>query len=158
MQKITPYLWFDSHAEEAATFYTSLFDNSRITNIARFNEGGPGIPGSAMNVNFVLDGQEFIALNGGPQFQFTEAISMFVNCRDQDEVNRLWDALTADGGEPGPCGWLKDKYGLSWQIIPAQMMELIGGPDPEAAGRAMQAMLQMQKIDVAALQRAYDGE
>jgi predicted 3-demethylubiquinone-9 3-methyltransferase (glyoxalase superfamily) len=157
VQKITPFLWFNAEAEEAATFYTSLFDNSRITNVARYGEGGPGRPGSAMIVNFQLAGQELTALNGGPGHPFTDAISLYVDCRDQAEVNRLWDALTADGGEPGPCGWLKDRYGLSWQIIPARLPELIGGPDPEKAGRAMQAMLQMQKIDVAALERAYNG-
>jgi predicted 3-demethylubiquinone-9 3-methyltransferase (glyoxalase superfamily) len=156
MQKIIPFLWFDNQAEEAAEFYTSVFKNSRITNVARYGEAGPGPAGSAMTVNFQLEGQDFIALSGGPDHEFTDAISFFVNCETQAEVDELWDRLTAGGGEPGPCGWLKDKYGVSWQIIPAALMELVGGSDPEGSARAMQAMLQMQKIDVAALRRAYD--
>lgn len=157
MQKITTFLWFDNQAEAAASFYTSLFKNSKITDVARYGEGSPGQPGSAMTVNFELDGQEFIALNGGPEFGFTEAISLFVTCEDQAEVDRLWSMLTSDGGEESQCGWLKDKYGLSWQIVPANLGKYIGGPDPAGAQRAIQAMLQMKKLDIAALQRAYEG-
>jgi len=158
MQKITTFLWFKDQAEQAASFYTSIFKNSRITNVSRYGEGGPGQPGSAMIVNFELDGQEFMALNGGPEFKFTEAISLFVDCADQAEVDRLWAKLTADGGEESMCGWLKDKYGLSWQIVPSDLGKYIGGPDPAGAQRAMQAMLQMRKLDLAALQRAYEGK
>jgi predicted 3-demethylubiquinone-9 3-methyltransferase (glyoxalase superfamily) len=157
MQKITPYLWFDDQAEEAAKFYTSIFKDSRITNVARYGEAGPGPVGSVLTVNFQLEGQDFVALNGGPPFKFTEAISLCVSCENQEEVDEFWDKLTADGGEPGPCGWLKDKYGLSWQIIPKALMEYLGSPDREKAERATRAMLQMQKIDVAAIKRAYDG-
>jgi predicted 3-demethylubiquinone-9 3-methyltransferase (glyoxalase superfamily) len=158
MQKITTFLWFDDQAETAANFYTSIFKNSKITNVARYGEGDPGEPGSAMIVNFEIDGQEFMAMNGGPQFKFTEAVSLFVNCEDQAEVDRLWAKLTADGGEESQCGWLKDKYGLSWQIIPSDLGKYLGGSDPAGAQRAMQAMLQMRKLDIAALQRAYEGQ
>jgi predicted 3-demethylubiquinone-9 3-methyltransferase (glyoxalase superfamily) len=154
MQKIVTYLWFDNQAEEAAQFYTSLFGNSEVSGVLRTTEPGPGPAGSVLVVNFTLDGQEFIALNGGPQFQFTEAISLFVNCDSQEEVDRLWDALIRDGGEPSMCGWLKDRYGLSWQIIPTRLMELMNDPNPAKAAAATQAMLQMQKIDVPALEEA----
>ena len=150
MQKIVTYLWFDNQAEEAARYYTSIFKNSRITHISR---SGP--EGSAMSVNFELEGQQFIALNGGPRFKFSEAISLFVNCQTQKEVDDLWGKLT-DGGEEGQCGWLKDKYGLSWQIVPTALMELMGGPDPARTGRVVQAMLGMKKLDIAGLKRAFD--
>lgn len=156
MQKIIPFFWFDDQAEQAASFYTSLFKNSKITNVTRYGEGGPGQPGSAMTVNFELDGQEFSALNGGPQFKFTEAISLAVKCENQDEIDRLWAALTTNGGAESQCGWLKDKYGLSWQIVPNDLGKYIGGPDPAGAQRATQAMLQMKKLDLAVLQRAYE--
>jgi predicted 3-demethylubiquinone-9 3-methyltransferase (glyoxalase superfamily) len=157
MQKITPFLWFDNQAEEAINFYISIFKNSRIVDSSRYGEGGPAPAGQLMTATFVLDGQQFMALNAGPQFKFNEAISMFVNCENQAEVDELWAKLT-EGGEESQCGWLKDKYGLSWQIIPKQLGELMGDPDPEKAGRVMQAMLQMQKIDVAKLQQAYAGK
>lgn len=157
MQKITTYLWFDGAAEQAAEYYTTLFPDSRITHIARYGKAGPGAEGSAMIVNFVLAGQEFIALNGGPHFRFNEAISLFVTCEDQQEVDRLWDRLASDGGAPSMCGWLKDRWGLSWQIIPKALMELMSDPDPARSGRVMQAMLGMQKIDVAALRAAHAG-
>jgi predicted 3-demethylubiquinone-9 3-methyltransferase (glyoxalase superfamily) len=157
MQKIVTYLWFDSQAEEAAELYTSLFENSRITQVQRYGDVGPGPAGTAMMVGFELAGQEFLALNGGPQYKFTEAVSLFVKCKDQKEVNRLWAALTK-GGEEQPCGWLKDRFGLSWQIIPDALPRLMGDPDPEKAGRVMQAMLQMRKIDLAGLERAYAGK
>jgi len=156
MQKIVTFLWFDHQAEEAANFYTSLFNDSKVTSVARYGKGGPGTEGSVMTVNFRLEGQEFIALNGGPHFKFTEAISLFVNCETQEEVDRLWARLT-EGGEEGPCGWLKDKYGLSWQIVPTALMELMRDPDPEKAARVTQAMLRMKKIDTDALRRAYEG-
>jgi predicted 3-demethylubiquinone-9 3-methyltransferase (glyoxalase superfamily) len=164
-QKIVPYLWFDKEAEEAATLYVDLFKarpgtpagESKVIEVNRYTEAGPGEPGSAMVVSFELEGQEFIALNGGPQFTFTEAFSVFVRCESQEEVDYFWDALTADGGEESQCGWLKDRFGLSWQIIPNRLMELIGDPDPGRAQRAMQAMLQMQKIDVAEIERAADA-
>ena len=150
MKKITPFLWFDTQAEEAMNFYVSVFKNSKVNNVSR------GPDGKAFTVSFELDGQEFIGLNAGPQFKFNEAISMFVNCENQAEVDELWAKLTADGGEESMCGWLKDKYGLSWQIIPKALGELMGDPDPVKAQRVMQAMLQMKKIDVAGLQQAYD--
>ena len=145
MPTITPFLWFNGQAEEAANFYTSLFKNSKITST------------SSMMLTFELNGQPFMALNGGPAFKFTEAISLFVNCDNQQEVDALWDKLSA-GGATSQCGWLKDKYGLSWQIIPQALGELMGDPDPEKSGRVMQAMLQMTKIDIATLQRAHQGE
>ncbi|MDX1992891.1 MAG: VOC family protein [bacterium] len=155
-QKITTYLWFNNNAEEAINFYTSIFPNSAILNVARYPEGGPGQPGMVMSATFQLEGQTFMALNGGPQFQFTEAISLFVHCQTQAEVDHYWEKLT-EGGEEQPCGWLKDKFGLSWQIIPSALMELMGDPNPAKAQAVMQAMLQMRKIEVAELQRAYDA-
>jgi predicted 3-demethylubiquinone-9 3-methyltransferase (glyoxalase superfamily) len=150
MQKITPFLWFDSQAEEAMNFYLSVFKNSKVLSVNRSGEGGP-----VMSVTFELDGQEFMALNAGPQFKFTEAISFFVNCETQHEVDELWAKLT-EGGEEGRCGWLKDKYGLSWQIIPTALGEMLNDKDPAKAKRVMDAMLQMSKIDVGALTRAYE--
>jgi predicted 3-demethylubiquinone-9 3-methyltransferase (glyoxalase superfamily) len=152
-QKIDPFLWFDGNAEEAATFYVSLFDDSEITSIARYPEGAPGQAGSVMTVNFTLAGQPFIALNGGPELTFSAATSFFVHCEDQDEVDRLWDAL-ADGGEPQNCGWVTDRFGVTWQIIPDRLMELIGDPDTGRSSRAMQAMLQMVKIEIKPLEDA----
>ncbi len=154
MQKITPFLWFDDQAEEAANFYVSIFKNSKIVNIARYGEAGPGPAGTVMTVAFELNGQEFTALNGGPEFKFTEAISFFVNCESQQEVDELWEKLS-ERGEEGPCGWLKDKYGLSWQIVPTVLGELLNDPNPAKAQRVMKAMLQMQKIDIAGLKQAY---
>jgi predicted 3-demethylubiquinone-9 3-methyltransferase (glyoxalase superfamily) len=156
MQKIVSYLWFDNQAEEAAELYTSLFDNSRIVNVTRYGDAGPGPAGTAMMVAFELAGQEFLALNGGPQYKFTEAVSLFVKSKDQKEVDRLWKKLT-EGGQEQPCGWLKDRFGLSWQIIPDALTRLMSDPDPEKAGRVVQAMLQMTKIDVAGLEKAYAG-
>ena len=156
LQKIVPFLWFNDQAEEAATLYTSLFDNSRVLEISRYAEGSPGPAGQVMTVSFELEGQRFTALNGGPQFPFTEAISFFVHCEDQAEVDRLWDALTANGGQESMCGWLRDRFGVSWQIIPSALMRLMSDPDRERAGAVMQAMLQMHKIEVAILQAAYD--
>jgi predicted 3-demethylubiquinone-9 3-methyltransferase (glyoxalase superfamily) len=150
MQKISPFLWFDNQAEEAANFYVSIFKNSRVLSIM------PGPNGKAMGVSFELDGQEFKALNGGPQFKFTEAISLFVNCETQAEVDELWQKLTAGGGKPSRCGWLKDKYGLSWQIVPTVLGEMLGSKDRTKAMNAMNAMLQMDKLDIAKLQAAYD--
>ena len=153
MQKITPCLWFDTQAEEAATFYTSIFKNSRIREVARYGEAGPGPEGSVMTVSFELDGQEFVALNGGPEFTFNEAISFQVSCETQDEVDEFWSRLS-EGGEEGPCGWLRDRYGVAWQIIPARLTELLSDPDPERSQRAMGAMLGMKKIDIATLEKA----
>jgi predicted 3-demethylubiquinone-9 3-methyltransferase (glyoxalase superfamily) len=158
MPNISPFLWFDSQAEEAATHYTSVFPNSKITNVSRYGVAGPGPEGSVMTVEFELDGQPFTALNGGPEhFSFNESISFTVDCKDQAEVDAYWDKLTADGGEPGPCGWLKDKFGLSWQIVPRALPRLLSDPDPEKSHRVMQAMLQMSKIDVKALEDAARG-
>lgn len=157
MNKISPFLWFDTQAEEAARFYVSLFDNSRVGRITRYGEGGPGPAGSVMTVEFELEGQSYVALNGGPQFQFNEAVSFSVNCESQEEVDRYWDALTADGGQPGPCGWLEDKYGLSWQINPRILGQLLADPDRAKAKRVMDAMCQMSKIDIPALERAAAG-
>jgi predicted 3-demethylubiquinone-9 3-methyltransferase (glyoxalase superfamily) len=157
MTSITPFLWFDHQAEEAAAFYVSVFPDSRITGISRYAPGGRGEEGKVMTVAFELGGKPFIALNGGPYFQFTEAVSFSVSCKDQQEIDAYWDKLTADGGAPGQCGWLKDRFGLSWQIVPEAMPELVGGPDPEAAGRATQAMLKMTKLDIEALRRARAG-
>ena len=156
MPKITPFLWFDNQAEEAANFYVSIFKNSKIVNVSRYGEAGPGPKGSAMTVVFQLDGQEFIALNGGPHFKFTEAISFSVDCKTQQEVDEYWEKLSA-GGKPGQCAWLKDKYGLSWQIVPSILGQLLGDKDPQKSKRAMEAMLKMTKLDIAALQRAYEG-
>ena len=153
MQKIITYLWFDNQAEEAARYYTSIFGNSKILSISRYPEGGPAPAGQVMNVKFQLEGQEFLALNGGPHFPFTEAISLLVNCEGQAEVDALWDRLS-EGGEPGRCGWLKDRYGLSWQIIPTALVELIGDADPGRSQRAVQAMLGMGRIDIDQLREA----
>lgn len=155
MQKITPFFWFDGNAEEAAGFYVSVFQNSRITDVSRYGEGGPGPSGSAMSVSFQLEGQEFHALNGGAQFKFTPAISLFVSCTTQEEVDRLWGKLT-EGGSEQPCGWLTDKYGLSWQIIPTVLGGLLRDKDPKRASAAMQAMLKMSRIDIDALKAAAD--
>jgi predicted 3-demethylubiquinone-9 3-methyltransferase (glyoxalase superfamily) len=157
MQKITPFLWFDAQAEDAARFYVSVFRNSKIGAIARYGDAGPGPKGQVMTIGFELDGVQFTALNGGPQFKFTEAISLQVDCADQAEIDELWEKLAADGGAPGPCGWLKDRFGLSWQIVPANMGQLVGGDDPAKAARAMRAMMQMGKLDIAALERAREG-
>lgn len=156
MQKITPCLWFDNNVEEAVNFYTSIFKNSKIGKIARYGDAGPGPNGSVMVVSFTLDGQEFTALNGGPLFKFTEAISFVVNCETQEELDHYWAKLTA-GGKEVQCGWLKDKFGLSWQIVPTILPKLASDPDPAKSQRVMQAMMQMVKMDIAALQRAYDG-
>jgi predicted 3-demethylubiquinone-9 3-methyltransferase (glyoxalase superfamily) len=156
VQKITPFLWFDNQAEEAMNFYTSIFKNAKIGNVSRYGEGGPGPKGSVMVASFELDGMHFTALNGGPQFKFTEAISFYVSCESQDEVDHYWDKLS-EGGQTQRCGWLKDKFGVSWQIIPSALPKLMGDPDRAKAGRVMQAMLQMKKIEVAKLQQAYDG-
>ena len=153
MQKITPFLWFDNQAEEAMNFYTSIFKNSKAGSVTRYGEGGPGPAGTAMTASFQLEGLEFTALNGGPQYKFTEAISLLVDCKSQEEVDYLWKKLS-EGGEEGPCGWLKDKFGVSWQIIPTALSKLLSDPDAEKAGRVMQAMLQMKKIDIAALEQA----
>jgi predicted 3-demethylubiquinone-9 3-methyltransferase (glyoxalase superfamily) len=155
-QKITTYLWFNDNAEEAANFYVSTFKNSKILNVSRYGEAGPGPKGTAMNVIFELEGQQFMALNGGPHFKFTEAISLFVSCDTQEEVDELWTKLTSGGGAPSQCGWLKDRYGLSWQIIPTALMELMGDKDPAKAKRVMEAMLKMSKIDIGKLQAAYN--
>lgn len=157
MPKITPFLWFDHQAEEAANLYVSIFKNSKVTSITRYGEAGPGPKGTAMTVQFRLDGQEFIALNGGPHFTFNESISFSVDCKTQEEVDEYWTKLTADGGEEGPCGWLKDRFGLSWQINPSILGKMLSDPDPQKAKRTMEAMLKMKKIDIAELQRAYDG-
>jgi predicted 3-demethylubiquinone-9 3-methyltransferase (glyoxalase superfamily) len=155
MQKITPFLWFDNQAEEAAKFYVSIFKNSKILGVTRYGEGGPGPQGSVMTVTFELGGQRFIALNGGPHFKFTEAISFSVDCKTQEEVDEFWRRLS-EGGEEGQCGWLKDKYGLSWQINPTILGEMLGDPDREKSKRVMRAMLKMKKIDIARLRQAYD--
>jgi predicted 3-demethylubiquinone-9 3-methyltransferase (glyoxalase superfamily) len=157
MQKISPFLWFNDQAEEAANFYTSLFDDAEVTSVSRYPEGSPGPAGQVMSVTFRLAGQEILALNGGPEFQFTEAISLYVHCKDQDEVDRLWSQLT-EGGEESQCGWLKDRFGLSWQIIPDRLGELLGDSDPGRAQRAMQAMLQMQKIEIKTLEDAANAD
>ena len=156
MPSISPFLWFDDQAEQAAQRYVEIFPGSRITEVARYPEGAPQA-GTALTVSFVLDGLEVTALNGGPQYQFTEAFSMQVSVPDQAETDRVWDALIADGGEPGRCGWLKDRWGLSWQVVPTALSELLSDPDPGRAGRAMQAMMSMDKIDVAALHAAADA-
>jgi predicted 3-demethylubiquinone-9 3-methyltransferase (glyoxalase superfamily) len=153
MQKITPFLWFDTEGEDAAKFYTSVFPNSKIGEIARYGSAGPRPVGTVMTVSFELDGQRFVALNGGPEFAFSEAVSFLVNCDTQDEVDSYWSALS-EGGEEGPCGWLKDKFGLSWQIVPNRLPELLADPDRERAQRVMEAMLKMRKIEVDELERA----
>ncbi len=153
MKEITPCLWFDTEGEDAAKFYTSVFPNSRIVDVARYGSAGPRPEGTVMTVSFELNGQKYLALNGGPEFTFNEAISLQVSCEDQDEVDAFWSKLSEDG-EEGPCGWLKDKYGLSWQIIPTALPELLSDPDPEVSQRVMAAMLEMRKIDVEGLERA----
>jgi len=149
-------LWFDGQAEEAAEYYTSIFANSKIGRIGRYTEAGPGPAGSVMVVAFELDGHRFVALNGGPEFTFNEAISFQIPCRDQDELDYYWSRLS-EGGEEGPCGWLKDKYGVSWQVFPAVLIDMIGDPDPEKAKRTSEAMFTMSKLDLAALRKAYEG-
>ena len=155
--KITPFLWFDHQAEEAAEFYVSIFPNSAIGKIARYTDAGPGPKGSAMTVAFQLDGQQFTALNGGPIFKFTEAISFVVHCETQQEVDELWERLS-QGGQPGQCGWLKDKFGLSWQIVPIALMEMVQDKNPARVERVMKAMMQMKKLDIAGLEKAYRQE
>jgi predicted 3-demethylubiquinone-9 3-methyltransferase (glyoxalase superfamily) len=154
MQKITPCLWFDTEGEQAAELYTSLFENSRILDVSRYGEAGPREAGLAMTVSFELEGQEFVALNGGPDYKFNEAVSFQIQCEGQEEVDRFWNALTADGGQEGPCGWCKDKFGVSWQIIPTALPQLLQDPDPEKSKKAMEAMLQMKKIDIEAIRTA----
>ncbi len=156
-QKITPFLWFDHEAEEATRFYASLFADSSILSVSRYGEGAPLPAGTAFVIDLVLGGTAFRAMNAGPGHPFTDAISLSVDAPGQDEIDRLWDALTADGGTPGPCGWLTDRWGLSWQIVPPVLSELLGGPDPAGAARAMQAMLGMTKLDIGVLQAAYAG-
>ena len=154
MQKITPFLWFDDKAEEAMNFYVSIFKNSKRGRVSRYGEAGPGPMGTVMVATFQLEGQDFIALNGGPHFKFTEAISLVVNCDTQEEVDGFWEKLS-EGGSRGQCGWLKDKYGLSWQIVPTALGELMSDPDPEKSKRVMQSMLQMKKLDIKGLRQAY---
>jgi predicted 3-demethylubiquinone-9 3-methyltransferase (glyoxalase superfamily) len=153
---ITPCLWFDDRAEEAAQFYTSLFDDSHIDEISRYGEGGPKPAGTALTVAFTLQGRPFTALNGGPEFTFNEAVSFQIGCVDQDEVDRYWSALLDSGGEEGQCGWIKDRFGVWWQVVPNEMLAILGDPDPDRAKRAMNAMFAMKKLDVAALRRAAD--
>lgn len=161
MQKISPFLWFNDQAEEAVNLYVSIFKNSKIKNITRYNDEGAKVSGmssgTAMTIAFEIEGENFTALNGGPIFKFTEAVSFVVNCEDQAEINELWNKLTADGGQESQCGWLKDKFGLSWQIVPKAMGEIMGGPNKEGAARAMHEMLQMKKIDIEVLRKAYEG-
>lgn len=157
VQKITPYLWFENQAEEAIQLYLSIFNDSRIVSATRFGDAGPGPAGSLMSATFELEGQRFMALNGGPHFKFSEAISFFVNCETQAEIDELWTKLTADGGEEGRCGWLKDKFGVSWQIVPSVLGELMNDKDAGKSGRVMQAMFQMNKLDIERLKQAYDG-
>ena len=158
MLKITPFLWFDNNAEEAIKFYTSIFKNSRVGNISRYGDAGPGPKGSVMTATFQIEGQEFMVLNGGPHFKFTPAISLFVNCETQEEVDEIWNKFLSAGGKADQCGWLTDKYGLSWQIIPKALGEMLSDPDPEKSQRVMKAMMQMVKIDIAGLKRAYEGQ
>jgi predicted 3-demethylubiquinone-9 3-methyltransferase (glyoxalase superfamily) len=153
MNRITPFLWFDGQAEEAALFYTSIFQNSRIVNLTRYGEAGPGRPGSVLTVDFELDGQPMVALNGGPEFHFTEAVSLSIACADQAEVDHFWTALS-QGGEEGQCGWLKDRYGLSWQVVPTVLGALMGTPDPEKAKRVTEALMKMKKIVIRDLEDA----
>ena len=155
MPTITPNLWFDTQGLEAAEYYVSIFPNSKVTNVTYYNDAGPGPAGTVLTVDFVLDGQEFTAINGGPEFTFTEAISLLINCADQEEVDYYWDKLT-EGGQEVQCGWVKDRYGLSWQVCPVGMIELLQDPDPERSARAMRAMFGMKKLDIAALQAAAD--
>jgi predicted 3-demethylubiquinone-9 3-methyltransferase (glyoxalase superfamily) len=157
MQKISPFLWFDGKAEEAANFYVAIFKNSKIANVMHYGEAGPGPKGSVMGVTFQLDGQEFMAINGGPQFTFSPAISFFVKCETQAEIDRFWDKLLAGGGKTQQCGWLTDKYGVTWQIVPTILGELLQSKDAEKSQRAMRAMMQMVKLDIAALKKAFEG-
>jgi predicted 3-demethylubiquinone-9 3-methyltransferase (glyoxalase superfamily) len=158
VSKIAPCLWFDGQAEEAAKFYTSIFPDSRIDRVSRSPADTPSGPeGTVLTADFTIAGQQFIGLNGGPEFKFSEAISFSIDCKDQAEVDRYWDALQADGGEPSVCGWLKDRFGVSWQVVPRRLTELLNGSDPDGARRAMEAMLQMTKIEVAKLEEAYEG-
>ena len=157
MQKITPFLWFDGKAEEAVKLYTSIFKNSKITSIKYWGEGSPFPKDQVMTATFVLDGQEFFAFDAGPQFKFTEAISFYVNCETQEEIDHFWNKLTADGGQESMCGWLKDKFGVSWQIVPPVLPKMLGDSDKAKAGRAMQAMMKMKKIIIADLEKAYGG-
>ncbi len=158
MQKITPMLWFDTQAEEAANFYVSIFKDSKIINCSRYGDTGPGPKGSVMVAEFELNGQKFTALNGGPTFKFTEAISLVVNCESQEEVDYFWEKLTSDGGQEVECGWVKDKYGLSWQVTPNRLMEYLKDKDQEKVDRVMAAMMKMKKLDIATLDRAYEGQ
>jgi predicted 3-demethylubiquinone-9 3-methyltransferase (glyoxalase superfamily) len=157
MQKITPFLWFDGKAEEAMNFYTSIFENSKIGKVTRYGEAGPGPKGTVMTATFRLDGQEFIALNGGPRFKFTEAISFVINCKTQEEVDHFWEKLS-EGGEKSRCGWLKDKYGLSWQVVPTALVEMLQDKDAEKSKRVMTAMLKMDKIDIKVLKQASEQQ
>jgi predicted 3-demethylubiquinone-9 3-methyltransferase (glyoxalase superfamily) len=157
MKPITPFLWFDTQAEDAANFYVSIFTNSRIVNLSRYGEGGPGPKGTAMTVQFELNGHPFIALNGGPQFKFNESVSFSVQCETQEEVDSYWTKLTAGGGQEGPCGWLKDRFGLSWQVNPTILGKLLSDPDPQKSKRVMEAMLKMKKIEIEPLKKAYEG-
>ena len=157
MPKISPFLWFDSRAEEAANFYVRIFPNSKIVGITRYGDAGPGPAGSVMTVTFELDGKEFVALNGGPHFPFTEAVSFVIDCRTQQEIDKYWSVLT-EGGEPGTCGWLKDKYGLSWQVVPTFLLKLVSDPDPAKGKRVMEALHAMKKLDIAGLEKAHRGE
>lgn len=157
MQRITTFLWFDNNAEEAVNFYTSIFKDSKIKKVTRYGKAGPGPEGSLMTASFQLEGQEFMALNGGPQFKFSEAVSLVVNCETQEEVDEFWEKLS-EGGEKGPCGWLKDKFGLSWQVVPTILGKMLCDEDAEKANRVTEAMLQMGKIDIAELERAYNQE
>ncbi len=157
MQKITPFLWFDKEAEEAATFYTSIFKDSQILNVSRYGDGGPGSARTVMTVTFQLEGLELTALNGGPHFKFNEAISLFVNCETQEEVDELWAKLS-EGGEEGQCGWLKDRYGVSWQVVPTALSEMLQDEDSERANRVMKAMLKMKKIDTEGLKKAHEAQ
>ncbi|WP_405917954.1 VOC family protein [Streptomyces sp. NBC_00728] len=154
----TTCLWFDGQAEEAANYYVSVFKNSRLGRVGHYTEAGPGPAGSVLAAEFVANGQKFVALNGGPQFTFDEAISFQIDCADQEEVDHYWNRLIDDGGSAGPCGWLKDKYGLSWQVVPVRLIDLISDPDQEKAGRTFHAMLQMSKLDIAALEKVFAGE
>ena len=156
MQKITPFLWFDHEAEEAMNFYLSVFKNSKVLSVSRYGEGGPGLAGSVMTATFQLEGQELMASTGRPAHKFTDAISFYVDCNREEEVDELWNKLT-EGGEEGPCGWLKDKYGISWQIVPSVLGELLNDPDPVRSQSVMKAMLQMKKIDIAAIEAAYNA-
>jgi predicted 3-demethylubiquinone-9 3-methyltransferase (glyoxalase superfamily) len=155
--KITPNLWFDMNAEEAANFYVDLFDDGRILNVARYPEGTPGPAGEVMTVEWELNGQKFVGINGGPQFQFSEAVSFMISCKDQEEVDYYWDRLTADGGREGQCGWLTDRFGLAWQVVPDGMDEVFNDPDPAKAERSMTAMMKMKKLDIAELRAAAEG-